>query len=163
MDHQEMETPLAIIEDNGVEHNTAEENNAPHHDSMVTVRLSEPPIDAPVIAGKSAEEGEALEQEKSSEQEDSAEEDGLNEMEDTEPDKESPRRPLSRTSHLSIVTTQIVAEPNYEREIREAGNYDYRRGSVASIASVGEQVNWEELEKTEEQEPRDQDSEDVSK
>lgn len=37
-----------------------------------------------------------------------------------------------------------------------------RRGSGSTIDSEGEEVDWEELEKTEEQEPRNQDSEDVS-
>lgn len=46
-------------------------------------------------------------------------------------------------------------------ESAESRDNESRRGSDSSEASAAE-VNWEELEKTEEQEPRDEGSDDVS-
>lgn len=104
------------------------------HDSMVTVRLSEPQLSIDTKAQEQVlEEGD--EQEVSPE------------SEKTDETNESPR-----------ITMQ---DPNGNETVSPVSeDGDSRRGSDASDRS-DDQVNWEELEKTEEQEPRDQGSDDV--
>lgn len=104
------------------------------HDSMVTVRLSEPQLSINTKAQEQVlEEGDAQEVSSKSEK--------------TDETNESPR-----------ITTQ---DPNGNEAVSPVSeDGDFRRGSDASDNS-DDQVNWEELEKTEEQEPRDQGSDDV--
>lgn len=118
------------------------------HDSMVTVRLSEPPpaltvdtrpnIIQRVRKGTVGEEGI---------------QDVVRHGETTE--EESPRITMvdPNGEELSPTGSESASERNPES----------RRGSDSSEASVeGGGVNWEELEKTEEKEPRDESSDDVS-
>jgi hypothetical protein len=100
------------------------------HDSMVTVRLSEPQL---TIDTKTAEVVTEV-----------AEEEAVSaELKET---GESPR---------------ITMQDPSGNEPASAISHDMesRRGSDSSEGS--DRVNWEELEKTEEQEPRDQGSDDV--
>lgn len=121
------------------------------HDSMVTVRLSEPPN---LIVNTSILDGQAgvLREVPTG--------DGIQEEDEPqEQDEDSPR-----------IT---MMDPNGEvmsptgSESAASDNGESRRGSESSEASEGGEasessVNWEALEKTEEQEPRDQGSDDVS-
>lgn len=103
------------------------------HDSMVTVRLSEPQLSINTKAGEEMAEDDDAQQVSA---------DGA-ELDDT---NESPR-----------ITMQ---DPNgNETESPCSQDAESRRGSDSSEGS--DRVNWEELEKTEEQEPRDQGSDDV--
>ena len=117
------------------------------HDSMVTVRLSEPPtltVDTNVLEHANrdtidltkGEEGPEIMQEEESTQE------------------ESPRITMvdPNGNEVTSPTASEFAAPR---------DKESRRGSDSSEVS-GEEVNWEELEKTEEQEPRDEGSDDVS-
>jgi hypothetical protein len=122
------------------------------HDSMVTVRLSEPPpvlkIDTSVLrkdqnnvigGGKQPGVGTP----------DSLLADGQTQEE------ESPR--ITMMDPNGEVLSPTGSESGSER------NTESRRESDSSEGSVdGGGVNWEELEKTEEQEPRDESSDDVS-
>jgi hypothetical protein len=120
------------------------------HDSMVTVRLSEP-MELKVVT-KGFVEMEALDKD------DSGNEDlttpDLNII-DTDSLGMSSADVLSAAEDLSVNVTHDSAVESSPR-----------RGTTASTESQSsvnsDEVNWEELEKTEEQEPRDQDSEDVS-
>jgi hypothetical protein len=112
-----------------------------HHDSMVTVRLSEPPtltVDTSILNGL---EREGLKV-------------NLVQDRDTQEEQEdSPRITMMDPNG------EVMSPTGSESAISEDG--ESRRGSDSSDASEGG-VNWEELEKTEEQEPRDQGSDDVS-
>jgi hypothetical protein len=100
------------------------------HNSMVTVRLSEPQL---TIDTKATEVVTEV-----------AEEDGVSaELKERD---ESPR-----------ITMQDHSDSEPESTILQ--NMESRRGSDSSEGS--DRVNWEELEKTEEKEPRDQGSDDV--
>jgi hypothetical protein len=57
---------------------------------------------------------------------------------------------------------QNVDSPQETSDEQLQVDADERRGSDSTEDSGDGEVNWAELEKTEEQEPRDQDSEDVS-
>jgi hypothetical protein len=114
------------------------------HDSMVTVRLSEPPnltVDTNIS-----------ETDKRKSIADSAGE-GTASVEIIDEEEESPRITMMDPNGNE------VASPSGSES---AGSQDgqSRRGSDSSELSAGE-VNWEELEKTEEQEPRDSGSDDV--
>lgn len=117
------------------------------HDSMVTVRLSEPPhLPAltvntatnlhKVVQGKQLNDGVAEYMEKDAQEE----------------QEESPR--ITMMNPNGEVVSPSGSESGSE-------NGENRRESDSSEGSDGE-VNWGELEKTEEQEPRDEASEDVS-
>ena len=103
------------------------------HDSMVTVRLSEPQL---TVDTKSAEVV--------------PEEAGGDEL-------SAEAAELEETDESLTITTQEGSRNEPESAVsRDA---ESRRGSDSSEGADG--VNWEELEKTEEQEPRDQGSDDV--
>ena len=123
------------------------EGQAMPHDSMVTVRLSEPPtltVDTNVVEHanrntlehtKGQERPEIIQEEESSQE-------------------ESPRITMVDPNG-NEVTSPTGSEFAASRDAES------RRGSDSSEVSA-EEVNWEELEKTEEQEPRDEGSDDVS-
>lgn len=126
------------------------EEQAMTHDSMVTVRLSEPPaltVDTNVHEHSHAQaaedarspDGPAISEEK--------------EMTSVEETMESPRITM-----VDPNGNEVISPAGSETASRDA---ESRRGSDSTEASV-EEVNWEELEKTEEQEPRDEGSDDVS-
>lgn len=124
---------------------TVESQAMPHH-SMVTVRLSEPPnltvntsiLNRPI---------EVLREEQLTV--------GTQEDEDDsqEQEEESPRITMMDPNG------EVMSPTGSESAASEIG--ESRRGSESSEASEGG-VNWEELEKTEEQEPRNEGSDDVS-
>jgi hypothetical protein len=111
------------------------------HDSMVTVRLSEPPT--PDL------------EKQSSTLADFHEESTIEVVTDA-PGRVSRSICRTRSSrHSSVISVTD--------ETAEALSFSaIRRASHSSTSSAEGDVNWEELEKTEEQEPRDQDSEEVS-
>jgi hypothetical protein len=119
------------------------------HDSMVTVRLSEPPPALTVdtranILGRGR---------KATVSEELGVQDVVRDVET--PEEESPR--ITMVDPNGEVLSPTGSESASER------NPESRRGSDSSEASVeGGGVNWEELEKTEEKEPRDESSDDVS-
>lgn len=116
------------------------------HDSMVTVRLSEPPaltVDTTLPAAKYILPHEETVVE--SPKEDASAE--VEEAEDTELE-ESPR-----------ITMMDVNGDVRSPTGSESG--ESRRGSGSTTSGEDSGVNWEELEKTEEQEPRDENSDDV--
>jgi hypothetical protein len=119
------------------------------HDSMVTVRLSEPPPALTVdtranILGR---------RRKATVGEGAGMQDVVRDVKT--PEEESPR--ITMVDPNGEVLSPTGSESASER------NPESRRGSDSSEASVeGGGVNWEELEKTEEKEPRDESSDDVS-
>ena len=121
------------------------------HDSMVTVRLSEPPPALTVVTGSLRKEHTHTSGEQSSskreETPDTAAGDGRIE-------EESPR--ITMMDPNGEVLSPTGSESTSERDVES------RRGSDSSEGSEGGGINWEELEKTEEQEPRDESSDDVS-
>lgn len=138
------------------------------HDSMVTVRLSEP---EPALGGSaasgtalSAELGEKVEVDESSDKD---------EDEDEEEDEEEDEAKTTATEQIAggVIPEEdesddTDADTVYETEIARMDvpgvkEKEVRRGSDKSDSET-ESVNWEVLERTEEQEPRDQDTEDVS-
>ena len=123
------------------------EGQAMPHDSMVTVRLSEPPtltVDTNVLEHanrNTLEHTKGQERPEIMQEEDSSQE-------------ESPRITMMDPNGNEVTSPSDSASvPSRDRESR--------RGSDSSEVSA-EEVNWEELEKTEEQEPRDEGSDDVS-
>jgi hypothetical protein len=119
------------------------------HDSMVTVRLSEPPPALTVDTRAnilSRERKDTI-----------GEEAGIQDVvrDEETPEEESPR--ITMMDPNGEILSPTGSESASER------NPESRRGSDSSEASVeGGGVNWEELEKTEEKEPRDESSDDVS-
>lgn len=124
------------------------DSKALSHDSMVTVRLSEPPtlsVDTVLDPRKSVEHRRQTQE--------------ATLLKNTtyvpEEEEESPR--------ITMVDPDgEVMSPSGSGSIA-SGNGESRRGSDSSEDSSTEGVNWEELEKTEEQEPRDESSDDVSR
>jgi hypothetical protein len=117
------------------------------HDSMVTVRLSEPPtltVDTNVLEHTNRS---TLEHTDDQEMPEIMHEESIQE--------ESPRITMVDPNG-NEVTSPAGSESVVSRDPES------RRGSDSTEASI-EEVNWEELEKTEEQEPRDEGSDDVSK
>lgn len=127
------------------------ENTHLPHDSMVTVRLSEPPsltVDTQSLDMNTPQEPvSALETPSQT----------LQSSVDESPDSEC----SSLAAGQSILeATEEDGDSNGAAELLP--DEDERRGSDSTEGSGDNEVNWAELEKTEEQEPRDQDSEDVS-
>jgi hypothetical protein len=121
------------------------------HDSMVTVRLSEPPAltvdtSSPVLAREAIKQRRYLEVE--------AERPDLKlGGEEGQTPEESPR----------ITMLDPNGNELFSPTGSESASSDSRRGSDSSEASMeGGGVNWEELQQTEEKEPRDETSDDVS-
>lgn len=134
------------------------------HDSMVTVRLSEPEpeLGGSVISGAAAstELGEKVEVDEHSDKED----------EDQDQDEDEAKTTANQQIAGGVIPEEdeesddTDADTVYETEIARMvvpGGKEVRRGSDRSDSET-ESVNWEVLERTEEQEPRDQDTEDVS-
>jgi hypothetical protein len=125
------------------------------HDSMVTVRLSEPPslhLNTTISATLSAAQRRDLVRDKNGQDTP----DILLEEAEEDVEEESPRITM-----MDPNGNEVLSPTGSE----SAGSRDgeSRRGSDSSDASVeGGDVNWEELERTEEKEPRDESSDDVS-
>lgn len=141
-------TPLDEVDTDGNGHEKITEFRSMPHDSMVTVRLSEPPnltVDTSGLEGHMNIEGLRDGLAKDNIQEEDEDIQGGEE--------ESPRITMMDPNG------EVMSPTGSESVASEAAGS--RRGSDSSEESEGG-VNWEELEKTEEQEPRDQDSDDVS-
>jgi hypothetical protein len=142
-----MDTPHDVVDQ---ELESGHENHIAH-DSMVTVRLSEPPaltVDtgSPVLARGSIKHKRDLVEEA--------------ETPDIKLDAEE-RQTLEESPRITML------DPNgnelFSPTGSESASSDSRRGSDSSEASMeGGGVNWEELQQTEEKEPRDETSDDVS-
>lgn len=140
------------------------EGQAMQHDSMVTVRLSEPPIltldtkrySEKIIANEELETSEEIKTPTDKRQtimsimDVTGKETGA---ETGTPQEDSPRITMVDPNGNEVSTPT-------GSESAESEHNGSRRGSDSSDTSV-EEVNWEELEKTEEQQPRNQDSDDV--
>ncbi len=144
----------AACEDSAIAESKAVENAYLPHDSMVTVRLSEPPSLTVVTESMVMTEEQG--------------DDSTKDMPLVTPDSnfdsnEDLETPLPVGHTMSVgagdENTSPIRDTSDERSIVDA---DERRGSESTDDSGDGEVNWAELEKTEEQEPRDQDSEDVS-
>lgn len=123
------------------------------HDSMVTVRLSEPPalhLDTTILAKPNATEKRDTLKHTSGQSTPSI---LLEEAEEDTPE-ESPRITMMDPNGNEVLSPS-------GSESAGSQNGDSRRESESSDASA-EDVNWEELERTEEKEPRDESSDDVS-
>ena len=142
-----MDTPHDVVDQ---EPESGHENHIAH-DSMVTVRLSEPPaltVDtgSPVLARGSIKHKRDLVEEA--------------ETPDIKLDAEE-RQTLEESPRITML------DPNgnelFSPTGSESASSDSRRGSDSSEASMeGGGVNWEELQQTEQKEPRDETSDDVS-
>lgn len=123
------------------------------HDSMVTVRLSEPPalhLDTAISSSANSIHNR--------DSQDTAGETSPNTpLEKVEEDtEESPRITM-----IDPNGNEVLSPSGSDTADSQAGGS--RRGSDSSQDSIdGGGVNWEELEKTEEQEPRNESSDDVS-
>jgi hypothetical protein len=136
--------PPATVHAEEVE--SAFESRSPH-DSMVTVRLSAPPpalcLDTATALHK------AVQQQR---------------MPDTVPEdaETNTQKEKEQSPRITMMDPNgDVVSPSGSESGSET-NGESRRGSNDSDTSESEAVNWEELEKTEENEPRDQGSDDVS-
>lgn len=122
------------------------------HDSMVTVRLSEPPslhLNTTISATASDAHNKDLEEKKGVQTPNIM----LEEVEE-DAEEESPRITMMDPNGNEVLS------PSGSESIGSRDR-ESRRGSDSSDASVeGGGVNWEELEKTEEQEPRSESSDD---
>jgi hypothetical protein len=150
------------------------------HDSMVTVRLSEPEPElgrsaavSGIVSGTaaSAEIGGKLEVDDSSDKDEDKDSDDEDEEEE-EDEKEKAKTTPSEQIAGGVIPEEdedsddTDADTVYETEIARmevpgVKDKEARRGSDQGDSET-ESVNWEVLERTEEQEPRDQHTEDVS-
>lgn len=136
------------------------------HDSMVTVRLSEPqPLSAMIpqtelpVAESGVEDAET----------DSGLEHNLlptryaevvSDIEEEEEQGEQQKQDINVEATMAEPAGNEISSPTGSNSAPS----DSRRGSESSGGSEeGGGVDWEELEKTEEQEPRDEGSDDVSR
>jgi hypothetical protein len=126
------------------------------HDSMVTVRLSGPPE---VIVKTE----EANSEDRHSEEVATVPSPRTSTIAPhPEESPDSSKTLTIQTSNLEDVPIADATPDSIVDEEAQTEDSEIRRGSESSVSSGEGQVNWEELEKTEEMEPRDQDSEDVS-
>lgn len=146
------------------------------HDSMVTVRLSEPEPELErsaavswIVSGTaaSAEIGGKLEVDESSDKDEDKDSDDEDDEEEEEKAKTTPSEQIAGgvIPEEEEDSDDTDADTVYETEIARmevpgVKDKEARRGSDQGDSET-ESVNWEVLERTEEQEPRDQDTEDV--
>lgn len=120
------------------------------HDSMVTVRLSEPP--PPALHVDTSLPSKEIEDKKERELDTP---DIIHEKEE-EADEDSPRITTIDVDGNEVLSPSGSESPASQHDLS-------RRGSDSSEASMeGDGVNWEELQQTEEKEPRNENSDDVS-
>ncbi|KAG9247815.1 GTPase activating protein-like protein [Calycina marina] len=140
--HSEADVDSELVDDSPAEATTDAKPES--HDSMVTVRLSEPP--AP---GGSSELGpHEFVEERSHTQE----------VTISTGDKYIPDEEEQSPRIMMVAPNGEVTSPSGSGSTASA-NGESRRGSDSSESDMGE-VNWEELKKTEDQEPRDESSDD---
>lgn len=144
-----------------VEERVHQEGQAMQHDSMVTVRLSEPPIltldtkrhSDKIITNEELETGEEIITPTDKRQTIMSIMDVTGKDTETGTLEDSPRITMVDPNGNEVPTPT-------GSESAESEQNGSRRASDSSDTSV-EEVNWEELEKTEEQQPRNQDSDGV--
>lgn len=138
------------------------EGQATQHDSMVTVRLSEPPIltldtkrhSDKIITNEELDTNEEINTPTDRRQT------IMSIMDVTRKETGSETRTQEDSPRITMVDPNGNEVPTPTgSESAESERNGSRRGSDSSDTSV-EEVNWEELEKTEEQQPRNQDSDD---
>ncbi|TVY38204.1 Rab GTPase-activating protein 1-like [Lachnellula subtilissima] len=143
-------SPVSPIEKN---------NETLAHDSMVTVRLSEPAPFPALTVDTNLQETTKLES--AIREEDTEIEDDTTSvqtpditLDDVQEEQEEEQEESPRITMMDPNGNEVESpmEPNSERQSR--------RGSDSTEASEPEEVNWEELEKTEENEPRNESSDD---
>jgi len=143
----------ATYEDSTIDDLKTVENAHLPHDSMVTVRLSEPPSLTVVTQSIAMSEQQ---------QDGSGENIPLH-----TPDLNIESKEDLDTALPSVHSIYIDGESQSVDSVQETSDEqlqvdaDERQGSDSTEDSGDGEVNWAELEKTEEKEPRDQDSEDV--
>lgn len=143
------EIQTQIEEQEEKEHSQTSTSSHIPHDSMVTVRLSEPPA---LHVDTNLQQKDAIENKK-----EELDTPGILLEEAEEDIEDSPRITLVNPNGNEVLSPSGSESP--------ASRIDRfsRRDSDSSEASMeGGGVNWEELEKTEEQEPRSENSDDVS-
>lgn len=122
------------------------------HDSMVTVRLSEPPPPA-LHVDTSLPSKEVIEDKRERGLDTS---DVIYEKAEEGVDEDSPRITMVDVDGNEVLSPSGSESPASQHDLS-------RRGSDSSEASMeGDGVNWEELQQTEEKEPRNENSDDVS-
>lgn len=120
------------------------------HDSMVTVRLSEPP---------------ALHVDTNLQQTDH-----IDSKKDAEPDTpsillEEAHEDIEDSPRITLVNpngSEVLSPSGSESPTSRHDEFSRRDSDSSETSMEGGGVNWEELEKTEEQEPRSENSDDVS-
>lgn len=145
----------------------SEESHHIPHDSMVTVRLSEPPTITPIPTSTSKTTLHVdtnLQDKHQSKDDENKEADTpgilLEEAEAEEEIEDSPRITLVDTDERS----EVLSPSGSESPASRLDAFSDKRESDSSDGSMegGPGVNWEELERSEEQEPRNENSDDVS-
>lgn len=142
--------------------NTGTNNHISHiaHDSMVTVRLSEPPtltVDTTIPSKQTSSGGntENIAEETADTPDIQSDGDGISKDASGE-EEQSPRITMMDPNGNEVLSPS-------GSESAGSQNGESRRASDSSEESAeGGGVNWEELEKTEEKEPRSESSDDVS-
>ena len=132
------------------------------HDSMVTVRLSEPAPLPALTVDTNVQSKEEIESAVSPLSNDNIEieEDTTSvqtpdiTLDDVQEEQEEEQEESPRITMMDPNGNEVESPMEPDRESR--------RGSDSTEASEAEEVNWEELEKTEENEPRNESSDDVS-
>ncbi|KAF4628944.1 hypothetical protein G7Y89_g9210 [Cudoniella acicularis] len=132
------------------------------HDSMVTVRLSEPPalhVDtrSSVLATGHARVASIAEKEIVEVHTESIGTPDIT-LEDVRENDTDTQEDSPRITMMDANGNEVESPSGSESAASRNG--ESRRGSDSSSGSEVEQVNWEELEKTEEQEPRSESSDD---
>lgn len=134
------------------------------HDSMVTVRLSEPEPElgrSAAVFGTAASSpeigGKEVEVDESSDKDDEDEDEATT----TIATEQSVGETIPEEEDSDDTDADTVYETGIARMEVPGTSKEARRGSDRSDSET-ESVNWAVLERTEEQEPRDQDTEDVS-
>ena len=129
------------------------------HDSMVTVRLSEPPaltVDTAIPSKQNASRDSTQKVVEETTDTPGIQLDGVAENAAEEEEEESPRITMMDPNGNELLSPS-------GSESAGSQNGESRRESDSSEESVeGGGVNWEELQQTEENEPRDESSDDVS-
>lgn len=144
LEHQQEDTTMAEPMDTP--------RSALPHDSMVTVRLSEPPsLTVDTRASPVMDEPEN----------DTPLATPIEQMDDDMNNEDLDRTPQSRESTPANINNDREDSAPRMSELQSPVDSEERRGSDSSAGSRRNEVNWEELQKTEDEQPRDQDSEDV--
>ncbi|KFY06411.1 hypothetical protein V491_08647, partial [Pseudogymnoascus sp. VKM F-3775] len=134
------------------------------HDSMVTVRLSEPEPElgrsaTAAVSGTAASSAEIGKGVEVGESGDSGDEDEVEVATTTTAPEQSVGEAIPEEEDSDDTDADTVYETEIARMEVPGTSKEVRRGSERSDSET-ESVNWEVLERTEEQEPRDQDTED---